>query len=187
MDAIVVFEILVTILAILANAIVLPALVYTQGILPGYRRFLISLSSGDIYISVIHLMSLFSHNFMASSLPSKIELPTNVNDNVDDKSMINLVDDPNFNYSLHIFKTNLSGLFHLMNDLDFSQNKIEPQEPWPLLCINDIIRTLKLCGFLISLLNLVGMSIDNFIGVYFPVKYHYVSQLSKFYKKMRTN
>lgn len=59
-----------------------------------------------------------------------------------------------------------------------SVNKFADNQPLSQLklfqCIGNILRTLKLSCFLVSLLNLCGMSLDHYIGIMHPMRYHEV-------------
>ena len=102
----------VVLLAIVANCMVLYAVSQSDLSLPGHRRFLISLSAGDLYMCFVNVLTL-----------------------------------------CYIFGTT------------YGQENSQLSKTLLSSCSANLLRTLKLAGFLTNLLNLCGMSLDHMIGI----------------------
>ena len=118
------YEVTIITLAIFINCVVLSAVIRCHLSLPGYRRLLVSLSIGDLYICVVHGLTLAYHLLW-----------------------LNVKERQNLEAWLSVLRP----------------------------CAGIVLRDLKLLGFFANLLNLVGMSIDHFVGCVYPVKYQIVS------------
>ena len=110
------FDYAVVFLAIIANIIVLHAVVASRIGLSGYRRFLISLTLSDLYICFVNVLTFCYQIWMLYSTTSSAEK-----------------------------------------------------------CGANFLRALQLAGFFANLLNLCGMSVDHFVGIFYPMQYRYVS------------
>ena len=118
-NAFFIFDLSVVGVALIVDTTALIVVILCSFQLAGYRRFLISLSAGNCYTSLVNLFVLL-HQLAASKYGN-------------------------------------------IQERDFEM-------------AGAILRTLKLTGFALALLNLCGMSFDHYLGIFHAVKYRHVSK-----------